>query len=128
MEIKPFIQFKTVDEYLALQPDQARAHLELLRQTIRKAVPEAEEFISYQMPAYRLHGMIAFFAAFKNHYSFFAPPRVLLAFKDELKSYQTSKSAVRIPFGQPVPVELVTKMVQFGAIENLEKAQTKRKK
>ncbi|MDP2335911.1 MAG: DUF1801 domain-containing protein [Bacteroidota bacterium] len=76
--LKP--EFKTIDEYLALQTDQARITLESLRQAIRKAAPGAVEVISYQMPAFKFHGMLAYFAAFKNHCSLFVFPGFYLIF------------------------------------------------
>ena len=117
----------TVNDYLANQDTSVRYSLEKLRQTIKKAVPEAEETISYQMPAFKYLGMLAYFASFKNHYSLFVQPKVLQAFKDDLKQYEFSKSAIRFPKNKPVPVELVTKIVKFGANENLEKAKAKGK-
>ncbi len=124
------VSIKDIDSYLAIQPENVRVILEKLRQTIKKAVPEAEEVISYQMLAFKFHGMLVWFAAFKNHYSIFVRPKVLQAFKDELKPYELAKSAIKFPLDKPLPVQLVTKIVRFGAKENLGKAQlkTKRKK
>lgn len=95
-----------------------------MRQTIKEAVPEAVELISYQMPAFKFHGMLAWYAPFKSHYSLFVPG-VLEVFKDELANYQLSKGGIRFPLDHPVQVELVTKIVQFRAKENLTKAQLK---
>jgi uncharacterized protein YdhG (YjbR/CyaY superfamily) len=117
----------TINDYLANQDVSVRYSLEKLRHTIKKAVPEAEETISYQMPAFKYLGMLAYFAAFKNHYSLFVKPKVLQVFKDDLKQYELSKSAIRIPKGKPVPVQLVTKIIKFGAKENLDKAKAKGK-
>jgi len=119
--------FNTINDYLANQDTSVRYSLEKLRHTIKKAVPEAEETISYQMPAFKYLGMLAYFAAFKNHYSLFVKPKILQAFKDDLKQYELSKSAIRIPKGKPVPVQLVTKIIKFGALENLEQAKAKGK-
>ena len=98
-----------------------------MRQTIKVAVPEADELISYQMPAFKFNGMLAWYAPFKNHYSLFVPG-VLEFFKDELASYQLSKGGIRFPLDHPVQVELVTKIVQYKAKENLMKAQLKAKR
>ena len=117
-----------VDEYLTALPDNVRESLETLRQTIKNAVPDAEEVISYQMPAFKFHGMLIWYAAFKKHYSLFAHPPVLLGFKDELKSYQLSKSGIRIPLDEPVPVQLITEIVRLGAKVNLEREQLKSKR
>lgn len=121
-------QFSSVDEYLAALPAKLRETLEKLRQTIKSAAPEAEEVISYQMPAFKFHGMLVYFAAFKNHYSLFVNPAVLLTFRDELNVYSLSKSAIRFSLEMPVQVDLVKKIVQYGAVENLRKAQLKTKK
>ncbi|HSB56394.1 MAG TPA: DUF1801 domain-containing protein [Nitrosopumilaceae archaeon] len=116
---------KTVEEYLDTLPKEVRATLEKIRQTIKKVVPEAEEVISYQMPAFKFHGMLVWYAAFKNHYSLFVRSKVLQAFNDELKPYETSKATIKISLDQPVPVGLVTKIVKFGAKENLARSQLK---
>lgn len=122
--------FKDVVSYLACLSEGERVTLGKIRQSIKKAVPGAEEVISYQMPAFKFHGMLVWFAAFKNHYSLFIRPKVLQFFKDELKQYATSKSAIKFPKDKPVPVRLVSKIVRYGAKVNQEKARlkTKRKK
>lgn len=126
-EHKQKLQPKNIDEYLDTLPEKIRDIIEKIRQTIKKAVPQAEEVISYQMPAFKFHGMLIWFAAFKNHYSLFAP-KALQVFKDELTSYETTKSAIKFPLDKPAPVQLVTKIVKFIAKENLVKAQLKTKK
>jgi uncharacterized protein YdhG (YjbR/CyaY superfamily) len=105
---------KDIDTYIELQSEDVRATLLHIRQTIKKAVPEAEELISYQMPAFRLKGMLVWFAAFKKHYTIFFPGKVLQEFKDELKTYEMVKSGagIKIPLGKPVPHELIAKIVQ----------------
>ena len=94
---------KDIDSYIEQQPENVRVILEELRQTIQKAVPGAEELISYQMPAFRFHGRLVWFAAFKNHYSIFIRQNVLRSFKEELKSFELSKSesAIKILFDKP---------------------------
>ncbi|MEI8197411.1 MAG: DUF1801 domain-containing protein [Phycisphaerae bacterium] len=111
-----------VDTYIANQPANARSRLETLRKTIKKAAPEAQEVISYGMPALRFHGMMVWYAAFKSHYSFFVIPKVLDVFRGELGQYATTKSAIKIPFDKAVPVRLVTRIVKLGVKLNLEKA------
>jgi uncharacterized protein YdhG (YjbR/CyaY superfamily) len=88
------------------------AFLSEIRQTIKKAVPEAEELISYQMPAFRYNGMLVWFAAFKHHYSIFIPRHILHLFEEELKPFELSKSksAIKIPIEKPVPVNLLSKL------------------
>jgi uncharacterized protein YdhG (YjbR/CyaY superfamily) len=120
-------KFETVDQYIEAVPNEVGLKLQKIRQTIRKAIPDAEEVISYQMPAFNYHGMLIWYAAFKNHYSIFAP-RVMKYFKDELKKYETSKSAIRIPIDKPVPVQFLTKIVKLTAKQNLDAANLKNKK
>jgi uncharacterized protein YdhG (YjbR/CyaY superfamily) len=120
---------KDIDAYIDLQSEIARSILSEIRQTIKKAIPEAEELISYQMPAFRYHGMLIWFAAFNRHYSIFISREILNLFQEELKPYELSKSkaAIIIPLDKPVPVQLLSKIIKSGAKANLEKAQLKRK-
>lgn len=110
--------YKNIDNYIAAQPVTIRPTLQKLRQVIRQTIPSAEEVISYQMPAFRLHGVVIYFAAFKNHYSIFLRPKHLDPFRKELIAYKTSKSAVNIPLNKPVPVKLVTMLTKHAAKEN----------
>lgn len=114
-------QFSTIDDYIAFQPAPLRAALEQLRQTIKKAAPDAEEVISYQMPAFRFHGMLVYFAALKNHFGFYPMPQALVAFKDKLTSYELGKGTIKFPLDKPLPVKLVTEIVKFRVKENLDK-------
>ena len=109
--------FSTVDEYIALQPAPIRAGLELLRKTIKKTAPEAEEMISYQMPAYRLNGMLVFFSATKKHYGFYPTSSPIIAFREKLKEYETSKGAIRFPLDKPLPLKLISEIVKFRVKE-----------
>ncbi|GAB3948833.1 DUF1801 domain-containing protein [Spirosoma harenae] len=125
-------QFATVDEYIALQPESMRPSLTEIRQIIKQAIPDVEELISYQMPGYRYHGKLIWFAANKNHYGIYMPPGILLAFKDQLSVYSQTKSAIHLPINQPIPAKLLNEMVQYAAQKNKEqeliKKQTKKKK
>jgi uncharacterized protein YdhG (YjbR/CyaY superfamily) len=87
--------FKTVDEYMAAQPEAAQVVLEHARSTIRKALPKAEEVISYKIPAYKLHSeIVVYFAGWKRHCSLYpAGERLVAAFKDQLASYKVSAAA-----------------------------------
>jgi uncharacterized protein YdhG (YjbR/CyaY superfamily) len=120
--------FSTVDEYIALHPPSVKAGLNLLRKTIKKAAPGAEEMISYQMPAYRLKGMLAFFSATKKHYGFYPTASPIIAFREKLKSYETSKGTVRFPLDQPIPVKLITELVKWKVRQNLANDKIKSKK
>jgi uncharacterized protein YdhG (YjbR/CyaY superfamily) len=121
MEGKEKIVYRDVDDYIAHQPELVRPYLEKMREIIRKAAPEAEEGLSYGMPAYKQHGILVYFAGFKNHYSLFALPKTNLQFKDQLKGFKTSKGTIQFPFGEPVPVKLVTGIVKLRVAENMEK-------
>jgi len=112
--------FRSVDEYIGSQPEAVRAVLERVRSTIRKAVPEGEEAISYQITAYKLHGRpVLYFAGWKEHYSLYpAGPRLVEAFKDELAPYEVSKGTIRFPLSQPVPVKLIEQIAMFRAKES----------
>ena len=120
--------FNDIKSYIASQPESIRPTLEKLRQTIRKAVPEAEEVISYQMPAFKYHGIVMYFAAFAKHYSIFVRPVFLNAFRNDLTGYTTTKSAVHIPLDRPVPVRLVTTLAKYTARQNREAREQTRKK
>ena len=118
-----------IDAYILLQPEKVRGILKKLQQTIRKAVPEAEELISYRMPAFRFHSMLVWFAAFSHHYSIFIPRHILNDFREELKPYELSKSGsgIKIPVDNAVPVKLLSKILKSGARANLEKSILKTK-
>ncbi|HVT15277.1 MAG TPA: DUF1801 domain-containing protein [Thermoanaerobaculia bacterium] len=115
--------FKSVDEYIASQPEAVQGILGRVRSAIRKAVPRAEEVISYKIPAYKLHGcVVLYFAGWKQHYSLYpATQRVVAAFKDELSSYEVSKGTIRFPLNQPVPVKLIGRIAKFRAKEVAER-------
>ena len=115
--------FKSVDEYIASQPETAQALLELVRGTIRKAVPGAEEMISYNIPAYQLYGgPVLYFAGWKQHYSLYpVNDRLVAALKDDLRSYKISKGTIRFPLSQPVPVKLIERIAKFRAKEAAER-------
>ena len=120
--------FATVDEYIASFPEETQVKLQELRSTIRAAAPEAEEKISYQMPTFFLKGNLVYYAAWKKHIGFYAIPSANEAFQDELAAYTVSKGAVQFPFDQPLPVDLVTRMVRFRVAENLARAEARARK
>jgi uncharacterized protein YdhG (YjbR/CyaY superfamily) len=88
---------QSIDEYIAAFPKDTQTILQQLRQAIQEAAPDAEEAISYQMPAFKLNGVLVWFAAFKNHIGFFPEASAIEAFKDKLACYKTSKGTVRFP-------------------------------
>jgi len=120
------VEVTTIDEYINSQDEPVRGKLQKIRDTLLKAVPEAQESISYQMPLLKYHGMLVYFAAFTNHYSLFFSPPVLNAFKPSLGEYKLSKSGIRIPNSKPVPVNLISDMAKFAAARNLEKEELKK--
>jgi uncharacterized protein YdhG (YjbR/CyaY superfamily) len=117
---------KDIDEYIRLFPDDIQALLQSLRQTIREAAPDAEETISYQMPAFKQNGMLVYFAAFKKHIGFYPTSSGIEAFKEELSAYEGSKGTVRFPIDKPLPLDLVRDIVKFRVRENLEKQRKRR--
>lgn len=115
-----------VDEYIAAQPAEIKSKLQQLRQVILKAAPGAEETISYQMPAFKLNGVLVYFGAFKDHYSLFPTRSGLIAFEAKLKPYKLSKGTIQFSYNKPIPVKLVTDIVKFRAKENAQKAALKK--
>jgi uncharacterized protein YdhG (YjbR/CyaY superfamily) len=111
--------FKDIDEYIASQTPELQALLEQMRQTIKKAAPEADEVISYGMPAFKYHGMLVYFAAYKNHIGFYATPTGHSEFEKELSVYKQGKGSVQFPLKQPLPLDLISRIVQFRVKENL---------
>lgn len=115
-----------VDEYIQGFPKEIQEILQLVRHTIKKAAPEAEETISYAVPTFKLHGILVHFAAFKNHIGFYALPSGNKAFTKELSGYTTGKGSVQFPIDKPMPLELIAKIVKFRVSENIDKATAKK--
>jgi len=114
-------QFKTIDEYISLFPDDVRTILNQVRQTIRAAAPEAQETINYQMPTFTLNGNLVHFAGFKNHIGFYPTPTGIEAFKDELSAYKGAKGSVQFSLDQPMPLSLIRRIVEYRVKENSER-------
>lgn len=119
--------FRSVDEYIAAQPEAAQGVLELVRSSIRKAVPNAEESISYKIPTYKLRGdPVIFFAGWKQHYSLYpATNQIVATFKDDLADYEVRKGTIRLPLSQPVPVKLIERIAKMRAKEVTERVKAK---
>lgn len=117
--MEPKKEFKTVDEYIDAFPKNVQIVLQELRQVIREAAPEAKEAISYQMPAFKLNGILVWFAAFKNHIGFYPKMSAIEAFKKELAGYEVSKGTIRFPLDKPIPFDLVKRIVKYRVKENL---------
>jgi|SRR5688500_5009328 len=114
-------QAANIDAYIAGFPEDVQKKLEQIRATIRKAAPEAEETISYAIPTFKLNGNLVHFAAFKNHIGFYPTPNAIEAFRKELSVYESAKGSVQFPLNEPLPHELITKIVKFRLKDNLEK-------
>lgn len=117
--------FKDIDEYIANFPEEVQAVLEKIRQTIRKAAPDAAEAIKYQMPTFTLKGNLVHFAAHKNHIGFYPAPTGIEQFKDETSLYQSGKGTLQFPLNEPIPYDLISRIVAFRVKENRERAAKK---
>ncbi|MBE0409468.1 MAG: DUF1801 domain-containing protein [Anaerolineales bacterium] len=111
----------TIDEYIAGFPQDIQAILQEIRNTIRKAAPQAQETIKYRMPTFTLGGNLVHFAAFKNHIGFYPTPSGIDHLKEELSAYKSGKGSVRFPLDEPIPFDLIRRMVELRIKENLEK-------
>lgn len=118
--------FNTIDEYILSFPPEIQNRLTEVRKTIQEAAPEATEAIKYAIPTFVLNGNLVHFAAFKNHIGFYPVPSGLSAFQEELSLYKQGKGSVQFPLNQPLPLELITRIVQFRVAENAEKAKHKK--
>ena len=116
----PGRQFETIDEYIATFPPGVQNILEQMRETIHETAPEAEEAIKYGIPTFTLKGNLVHFAAFEHHIGFYPTPSAIEAFKGELSPYKTTKGTVQFPIDEPIPFDLVRRMVQFRVKESLE--------
>ena len=119
--------FTPVDGYIARHSEDVQATLQRVRSAIRKALPGAEEAISYQIPTYKLHGgCVVYFAGWKQHYSLYpATAHLVAAFKDELAAYEVSKGTIRFPLSEPVPLKLIGRIAKFLAKEAERRAKAK---
>lgn len=123
---KETIIISSVDDYIATYPAPVRSLLEKMRKAIKTAAPGAEEVLSYQMPSYKYHGRLVYFAAHTKHIGFYPFKTAINAFKKELKDFEGAPGTVRFPFDKPLPLELIKRMVKFRVKENLEKLNAKK--
>ena len=121
------LTFNNTDEYIALQEPGLQIQLNELRNIIKKAAPEAEEYIGYQMPAYRWNGPIIYFAAAKQHIGIYPTASPIVHFATKLTKYKTSKGAIQLPIDEPLPAALITEIVHFKLEENKQKVALKTK-
>jgi len=119
------IKTNEIDQYILTFPNEVQKLLAQLRTAISKAAPEAEEVISYRMPAFKFHGILVYFAGHKNHIGFYPTSTGTAAFKEELSEYKGAKGSVQFPLDKPLPLGLITKIVKFRVKENLQKLERK---
>lgn len=120
--------FASIDAYIEAAAPEVRGMLQTLRQAIQEAAPEATEKFSYGMPTFDLHGNLVHFAAFKRHIGFYPAPSGIEAFAEEAKPYHKSKGTLQFPLDEPLPYELISRIVKFRVAANTEKAAGKRKR
>lgn len=119
---------KTIDEYIAGFPKDVQVILQRIRETIKQAAPDAQETINYAIPTFTLHGNLVHFAAFDKHIGFYPTPTGIEHFRNELSAYEMAKGSVQFPLDKPMPYDLISEIVKFRVLENLEKAQAKAKR
>jgi uncharacterized protein YdhG (YjbR/CyaY superfamily) len=112
----------SIDDYIAAFPPETRKALEELRALIRASAPDATESISYAIPTFDLNGHLVHFAGYEKHIGFYPTGRGIEAFKEELDAYKSGKGSVQFPLGQPIPRDLVRRIVEFRVRENRDKA------
>lgn len=117
----------SVDQYIVSHPQAVQRVLKRVRRIIRRAMPGAEEAISYKIPTYKLHGRsVLYFAGWSQHYSLYpSTDRLVAAFKDELAPYEVSKGTIRFPLSEPVPVKLIERIAKFRVKEDAEREKAK---
>jgi uncharacterized protein YdhG (YjbR/CyaY superfamily) len=107
----------SIDEYIAGFPDDVQKKLKELRQTVKKIAPDAKEKISYRMPSFTLNGLLLYFAGHTKHIGLYPYPSAIEAFKGELSIYHTAKGSIRFPNNQPLPMDLITRIIEFRVKE-----------
>jgi len=116
-----------IEAYIAQFPSDVQQKLRMLRKIIREEAPEAEEKISYRMPTFVLHGDLVYFAGFKHHIGLYPLPSGVQAFLPELAAYRTGKASIQFPMDQPLPAELIARIVRFRVAENTRAAGERRR-
>ena len=119
---------RNIDEYIASFSPEDQSILEKIRLTIREAAPEAEEKISYRMPAFALKGILVYFAAFKKHIGLYPPVRGDAKLNADISRYRGEKGNLRFPLDEPIPYTLISRIVKFRVKEQLERAKPKQGK
>jgi len=111
-------RFTTIDEYISSYPENVQEKLQNIRHTIKTLAPNSVETISYQMPTFKLNGILVHFAAYKNHIGFYPTPSAIMKFKKELKKYEFSKGSIKFPINEPIPMNLIKRIIEFRIKEN----------
>jgi uncharacterized protein YdhG (YjbR/CyaY superfamily) len=117
---------KSIDEYINGFPDEIQDILTQIRTTIKKAAPQAEEVISYGMPAFRMNGILVWYAAHSKHIGFYPKVSAMNKFMKALACYKVAKGSVQFPLDKPMPLELISRIVKFRIIENSKNAKSKK--
>ncbi|MCX2473991.1 DUF1801 domain-containing protein [Pedobacter sp. MC2016-05] len=117
-----------IDKYIANFPTETQEKLQLVRETIKEAAPEAKEKISYAIPTFDLYGNLVHYAGYKNHIGFYPGNGGIEAFKEEISIYKSAKGSVQFPLDKPLPLDLISRITKFSVIQNLAKAKLKSKK
>ncbi|MFH6982913.1 iron chaperone [Marinoscillum luteum] len=117
---------QSVDEYIADFPIEVQEILKAIRKVIQQAAPEATESISYGIPTFSQNGVLVHFGGYKQHIGFYPAPRAIEVFKEELSGYEGGKGTIKFPLNKPIPMELITRIVQYRLAENLNKSKNKK--
>ncbi|MCP9768237.1 DUF1801 domain-containing protein [Lacihabitans sp. LS3-19] len=120
-------KFKTVDQYIGTFPEETQKQLEIIRDTIKKAAPDAKEIISYNMPAYKQHGVLVYFAAYQNHIGFYPTSSGINFFSERFSEYKWSKGAVQFPISKPLPLDLISEITKFRLEDDRQRFLQKKK-
>jgi len=118
-------KFQNIDDYISTFPNDVKTILQQVREAVSKVVPKAEEVISYQMPAFKLHRVLVHFAGYKNHIGFYPGAKAIEVFRKELSEFNTSKGAIQFPLDKAIPLALIKKITKFRMEEELERQKKK---
>ncbi len=119
------IKFKSVDDYFNAFPEDIQHILKQIRKTVKDAAPQAEEVISYNMPAIKLNGILVYYAAYRDHIGLYPTASGIETFRNDFSEYKWSKGAVQFPIGKPIPLDLIAKIVRFRLDETTAKGKKK---
>lgn len=127
MTKKEITAIKDIESYIAGFPATTQVLLQQIRNAIKEAAPDATETINYQMPTFQLHGNLVHFAGYKKHIGFYPAPSGIAAFESEIAQWSYAKGSVQFPLNEPLPLELIQRIVAFRVIENNEKKAARKK-